>query len=93
MIVVKGYSVKKDQTVTKHSDMLNSKNYSKLVIKILSSYVKLFDNCVILVIKRINKSLLSIINCLELHFDHYSCAKCEAQMGKNVVFFVIENNA
>ena len=42
MIVVNGYSVKKDQTVTKHSDMLNSKNYTKLVIKILSSYVKTF---------------------------------------------------
>ena len=42
IIVVKGYSVKKDQTVTKHSDMLNSKNYTKLVIKILSSYVKTF---------------------------------------------------
>ena len=91
--MVKGYSVKKDQTVTKHSDMLNSKNYTKLVIKILSSYVKLFDNCVILVIKRINKSLLSIINCFELHFDQYSCDKCDAQMGKTGVFFVSEDIA
>ena len=35
IIVVKDYTVKKCQTVTKHSGMSNSKNYVILVIKIL----------------------------------------------------------